>query len=72
MVFLKSLDRDSDPSVGISRGRLTLTGDEIRRAFEPCISTIISSLESQIQGTNASVRFLSLNFALSRCPLSEC
>lgn len=48
------LDRDSDPSVGISRGRLTLTGDEIRRAFEPCISTIISSLESQIQGTNAS------------------
>ncbi|KAL8292780.1 hypothetical protein RQP46_001392 [Phenoliferia psychrophenolica] len=47
-----AFDRDSDKSVGISRGRLTLTGAEVKRAFDPCVDKIISSLGHQINGLN--------------------
>ncbi|KAL8283908.1 hypothetical protein RQP46_005340 [Phenoliferia psychrophenolica] len=45
-------DKDNDKAVGISRGRLTLTGAEVARAFEPCVAQILSSLDGQIAGCN--------------------
>ncbi|KAL8280122.1 hypothetical protein RQP46_007452 [Phenoliferia psychrophenolica] len=43
-------DRDTDRAAGISRGRLTLTGAEVKRAFDPCVDRIIESLRDQIHG----------------------
>ncbi|KAL8292784.1 hypothetical protein RQP46_001396 [Phenoliferia psychrophenolica] len=43
-------DRDTDKAAGISRGRLTLTGAEVKRAFDPCVDKIIASLRDQISG----------------------
>ncbi|KAL8292750.1 hypothetical protein RQP46_001362 [Phenoliferia psychrophenolica] len=44
-------DRDTDRAAGISRGRLALTGAEVKRAFDPCVDKIIASLRDQISGT---------------------
>ncbi|KAL8292762.1 hypothetical protein RQP46_001374 [Phenoliferia psychrophenolica] len=43
-------DRDTDRAAGISRGRLALTGAEVKRAFDPCVDQIIASLRDQISG----------------------
>ncbi|KAL8292760.1 hypothetical protein RQP46_001372 [Phenoliferia psychrophenolica] len=43
-------DRDMDKAVGISRGRLTLTGAEVKRAFDPCVDMVIESVRDQISG----------------------
>ncbi|KAL8292778.1 hypothetical protein RQP46_001390 [Phenoliferia psychrophenolica] len=43
-------DRDMDKAVGISRGRLTLTGADVKRAFDPCVDMVIESVRDQISG----------------------
>lgn len=52
-----------DKSAGIARGRLTMTGAEVQRAFDPCVTTILNSIRSQMEGTGVKVCFFLL------CPI---
>lgn len=58
-------DRDSDRSVGISRGRLTLSGREVEEAFRPSVEKVIESVRRQIEGIDVSVRLTFFHTSLS-------
>lgn len=44
-------ERDNDLAVGIARGRLTLTGDDVQKTFKLCLDRITEALNNQLVGS---------------------